>query len=162
MIPGVSMLMEVNIYQSRASAKQRSTHKTKGNRGNNDLSFISHPTPLDLILPCFAYVRVIRSRDDTIVTQPIRYIIGFFFAERIDYSCLACMIRPYETNHIFYYVLLRVRLAPHGINQVGSVGAGPEEFVLSQSQDLCTVVSNPLGSRRLCARKCTASERRNM
>ena len=98
--------MEVNIYQSRALAKQRSTHKTKGNRGNNDLSFISHPAPLDLILPCFAYVRVIRSRDYTIVTQPIRYIIGFFFAERIDDSCLAYMILPNESNHVFYNILL--------------------------------------------------------
>ncbi len=134
----------MNIYQFRASAKRRNSHKTKGNRGNNDLSFIPHPAPLDLILPCFAYVRVIRSRDDTIVAQPIRYIIGFFFAERIDDSCLAYMILPYESNHVFYNVLLRVRLAPHRINQVRSVGAGSEEFVLSQSQDLCTVVTNPL------------------
>lgn len=144
MCPGVSILMEVNINRSCALAKQRSTHKTKGNRGNNDLSFISHPAPLHLILPRFAHVRVIRMRDDSIVTQPTSYIIGFFSAERIDDPCLAYMILPDECNHIFYNGLLRVGFAPHGIYQVRSIGAGSEEFVLSQSQDLCTVVSNPL------------------
>ena len=66
--------------------------QSKSNYCHNNLSLISCPTPLNLILISVMNAQVRRSRHDIMITKLICNVIRFFSAESVNDTCLATMI----------------------------------------------------------------------